>query len=285
MQILDRYHKTSPSSDTSSRRSASVVRRGTLDGMCGRYVNVASNADLTDEFDVEEVVGDEPGPSWNVAPTDPVRVIVERPPKEPKEKDAPAATTRQLRTVTWGLVPNWSKDRKGGAKMINARIETVTSKPAFKTAAARRRCLIPALGYYEWQKTDQGKVPYFLHDPDGHLLAMAGLYELWRDPEKDQDDPSRWLWTCTIVTQQATDLLGIIHDRNPVVVPPELRAAWLDCTSEDAAAAQRVLDQLPEARLDPYVVGRAVGNVRNNGPELIEPADDPAVARQEPLQL
>jgi putative SOS response-associated peptidase YedK len=250
--------------------------------MCGRYVNVASSADLTDEFDVEEVVGDEPGPSWNVAPTDPVRVIVERP---PRETESPAATTRQLRTVTWGLVPNWSKDRKSGARMINARIETVTSKPAFKTAAARRRCLIPALGYYEWQQTDEGKVPYFLHDPDGQLLAMAGLYELWRDPEKDQDDPNRWLWTCTIITQQATDLLGMIHDRNPVVVPPELRAAWLDCTSEDAAAAQQVLDQLPEARLDPYVVGRAVGNVRNNGPELIEPADDPAEARQEPLQL
>jgi len=248
--------------------------------MCGRYVNVASNADLTDEFDVEEVVGDDPGPSWNVAPTDPVRVIVERP---PKEKDAPAATTRQIRTVRWGLVPNWSKDSKGGAKMINARIETVTSKPAFKTAAARRRCLVPALGYYEWQKTDHGKVPYFLHEPDGHLLAMAGLYELWRDPTKDKDDPDRWLWTCTIITQQATDLLGRIHDRNPVVVPPELRAQWLDCSSDDAATAERILEQIPEARLDPYVVSSAVGNVRNNGPELIEPA--PAAAEQQPLQL
>jgi putative SOS response-associated peptidase YedK len=91
--------------------------------MCGRYVNVASNNDLTEEFDVEEVVGDDPGPSWNVAPTDPVRVIVERAPREP---DAPAAAIRQLRTVRWGLVPNWSRDSKGGAKMINARIETVT---------------------------------------------------------------------------------------------------------------------------------------------------------------
>jgi putative SOS response-associated peptidase YedK len=250
--------------------------------MCGRYVNVASSADLTEEFDVEEVVGEDPGPSWNVAPTDPVRVIVERP---PREAETPAATTRQIRTVSWGLVPNWSKDRKGGAKMINARIETVTSKPAFKTAAARRRCLIPALGYYEWRKTDHGKVPYFLHEPDGHLLAMAGLYELWRDPEKDKEDPDRWLWTCTIITQQATDLLGVIHDRNPVVVPPDLRAAWLDCSSDDAATAQRVLDQLPEARLDPYVVGAAVGNVRNNGPELIEPVDLALRAEQTRLEL
>lgn len=250
--------------------------------MCGRYVNVASNADLTEEFDAEEVVGDDPGPSWNVAPTDPVRVVVERP---PREAESPAATVRQIRTVNWGLVPNWSKDAKGGARMINARIETVTSKPAFKTAAARRRCLVPALGYYEWQKTDDGKVPYFLHDPDGHLLAMAGLYELWRDPDKDQDDATRWLWTCTIITQQATDLLGQIHDRNPVVIPPELRAQWLDCTSEDVAVAERILHEIPEARLDPYVVGKAVGNVRNNNPELIEPVDAALHPEQERLDL
>jgi putative SOS response-associated peptidase YedK len=250
--------------------------------VCGRYVNVASNADLTDEFDVEEVVGDDPGPSWNVAPTDPVRVIVERPPREP---DAPAARVRQLRTVTWGLVPNWSKDAKRGAKMINARIETVTAKPAFKTAAARRRCLVPALGYYEWQKTDHGKVPYFLHDPNGRMLAMAGLYELWRDPGKSKDDPGRWLWTCTIITQEAPDLLGVIHDRNPVVVPPELRDQWLDCSSEDAATATRVLVQIPQARLDPYVVSAAVGNVRNNGPELIEPVDPALHPEQERLDL
>src|SRR5882757_9461832 len=250
--------------------------------MCGRYVNVASTGDLTEEFDVEEVVGDAPGPSWNVAPTDPVRVIVERVPREP---ETPAARVRQIRTVGWGLVPNWSKDRKGGARMINARIETVTSKPAFKTAAARRRCLVPALGYYEWQKTDEGKVPYFLRDPDAHLLAMAGLYELWRDPDKGQDDPDRWLWTCTIITQQATDLLGLIHDRNPVVVPPQLRDQWLDCTSDDAATAEAILAQLPVARLEPYVVGAAVGNVRNNGPELINPVDPALRPEQERLDL
>jgi len=250
--------------------------------VCGRYVSVKSDEDMTSEFDVEEVVGEDPGPSWNVAPTDPVRVIVERAPREP---ETPAARVRQIRTASWGLVPNWSKDRKGGAKMINARIETVTAKPAFKTAAARRRCLVPALGYYEWRKTDDGKVPYFLHEPDGQLLAMAGLYELWRDPDKGQDDPDRWLWTCTIITQQATDLLGLIHDRNPVVVPPQLRDQWLDCSSDDAATAERILAQLPEARLEPYVVGPAVGNVRNNGPELIKPVDPALRPEQERLDL
>jgi putative SOS response-associated peptidase YedK len=246
--------------------------------VCGRYVNVAADSDLVEEFDVEDVIEDPPGPSWNIAPTDPVRIVVERTPKDAEE------ARRQLRTARWGLVPSWSRDAKGGAKMINARIETVTEKPAFKSAAARRRCLVPALGYYEWQQRDGGKVPHFLHDPDDGLLAMAGLYELWRDRSKSDDDPARWLITCTIITQQATDLLGEIHDRNPVVMPAELRAAWLDCSADDPAAARRLLEQVPEVRLAPYVVGPAVGNVKNNSPELIEPAP-PAVPDQLPLDL
>jgi putative SOS response-associated peptidase YedK len=254
--------------------------------MCGRYVSVAADSDLSEEFDVEEVVGDPLPPSWNVAPTDAVRMVIEREPRsKDRESDPAAEPVRQLRTARWGLVPSWSRDRKGGAKMINARIETVTVKPAFKAAAARRRCLLPAVGYYEWQQTDHGKVPYFLHDPDGQPLAMAGLYELWRDRTLADDDPSRWLWTCTIITQQATDLLGLIHDRNPVIVPTELHAQWLDCTSDDTATASRLLDQIPPARLEPYVVSAAVGNVRNNGPELIQPVDAQPTPVQERLPL
>lgn len=238
--------------------------------MCGRYVNVAADSDLVEEFDVDEVDDDSPGPSWNIAPTDPVRIVVERPRQGSEE------IRRQLRTARWGLVPSWSRDRHGGAKMINARIETVTDKPAFKTAAARRRCLVPALGYYEWQRTDRGKVPHFLHDADDQLLAMAGLYELWRDRSLPDDHPDRWLVTCTIITQQAADALGEIHDRNPVIVPPELRADWLDCSSGDVAVAAHLLAAIPAARLAPYVVGSAVGNVRNNDPSLIEPIGDAA---------
>jgi putative SOS response-associated peptidase YedK len=234
--------------------------------MCGRYVSVAADADLVTEFDVEQIIDENPGPSWNIAPTDPVRVVVQRAPH-----GGDATAQRQLRTVRWGLVPSWSRDRSGGARMINARIETVTEKPAFKTAAAKRRCLVPALGYFEWQKTDHGKVPHFLHEPDDRLLAMAGLYELWRDRSRAEDDPARWLWTCTIITQQASDLLGEIHDRNPVVVPPSLRAAWLDCSDADVATAAALLAEMPPARLEPRIVSPAVGNVRNNGPELIEP--------------
>ena len=251
--------------------------------MCGRYVSVRSEEDLTKEFDVEEVVGDPLPPSWNVAPTDRVRIVVARHPTQ----DRDAAPVRQLRTVTWGLVPSWSRSRSGGAKMINARSETVAGKPAFKTAAARRRCLAPSVGYYEWKHDAGRKTPYFLHAPGEQPLAMAGLYEIWRDDSLPEDDPNRWLWTCTIITRPASDTLGHIHDRCPVLVPPELRQQWLDCSADDPAVAQRLLEHMPEPRLEPRQVGTAVGNVRNDGPQLIEPvaggdADAPAELPLEP---
>jgi putative SOS response-associated peptidase YedK len=158
--------------------------------------------------------------------------------------------------------------------MINARVETLTTKAAFKTAAARRRCLVPALGYYEWQTRDKEKVPYFLHDSHDALLGLAGLYELWRDPALADDDPNRWLWTCTIITQEATDSMGEIHDRSPIAVPHELRSAWLDCTGDDPHNAQNLLTQMPPLQLEPRVVSKAVGNVKNNGAELIAAVEE-----------
>lgn len=237
--------------------------------MCGRYASVATTAELRLEFTLDEVIGPDLAPSWNVAPTDPVRVVVQRRSRG-GDRDA---QVRQLRTMRWGLVPSWSATPARGAKMINARIETVFDKPAFKAAAARRRALIPSLGYFEWRQTDDGKIPYFLHHPDRRLLAFAGLYELWPDPRRSADDPDRWLWTCTIITQPATDLLGHIHDRSPVIVPPQLHDAWLTCAREDAGDARAVLERIPAAALQPDVVSAAVGNVRNNGPELIRPVD------------
>lgn len=240
--------------------------------MCGRYVSVRSDDDLTSEFDVDEVVGPQLDPSWNVAPTDPVRIVVKRHPTQDRE----ATPVRQLRTAEWGLLPNWSKSRTGGAKMINARSETVTAKPAFKAAAARRRCLAPSAGYYEWQRNGATKTPFFLHAPDQATLAMAGLYEVWRDESLPDDDPRRWVWTCTIITRPATDTLGEIHDRCPVLVPAELREQWLDCSDDDPAVARRLLETIPEPHLEPREVSKAVGNVRNNGPELIEAVEPPA---------
>jgi putative SOS response-associated peptidase YedK len=245
--------------------------------MCGRYVSVASDPDLTDEFDVDETLDEPPAPSWNVAPTDPVRIVVQR---KHDGSDDGAPALRQLRTVRWGLVPNWSKDRTGGAKMINARSETVASKPAFKRAAGRRRCLVPALGYYEWQRDGGRKLAHFLHAPDERLLAMAGLYEIWRDDSRPDDDPAAWLWTCTVITRPATDALGHIHDRCPVLVPDRLRARWLDCSSGDPATAAELLAVMPEPHLEPRPVGPAVGNVKNNGPQLIEPVAEQPVEQE-----
>ncbi len=247
--------------------------------MCGRYVSVQSDADLTREFDVEQIVGEPPAPSWNVAPTDPVRIVVKRHPTD----DRDAAEVRQLRTVQWGLLPSWSKSRSGGAKMINARSETVAAKPAFKAAAARRRCLAPSVGYFEWKQEAGNKIPYFLHAAEDRTLAMAGLYEIWRDDSLPEDDPNRWLWTCTIITRAASDTLGHIHDRCPVLIPPELQEQWLDCSADDPLVAQRLLEEAPEPHLEPRQVSKAVGNVRNNGPELIKPLEHTDVARQPPL--
>ena len=246
---------------------------GTIANMCGRYANSAGTAGLYGAFDIEEVFGDDLEPSWNVAPTDEIRAVVER---RPRGEDDDAATVRQLRTVRWGLVPSWSKDKKGAARLINARRETVTEKPAFKKAAARRRCLLPADGYYEWQKTPDGKIPYFLHDAGGEQLAFAGLYELWPDPALPDDDPAKWFWSATVITQQATDTLGEIHDRCPVIVPPHLRGPWLDCTSGDLEAAGELLRTMPEPVLEPRVVSSEVNSVKNNGPQLVEPVEPTA---------
>ncbi|OZC62625.1 hypothetical protein CH306_04875 [Rhodococcus sp. 15-725-2-2b] len=233
--------------------------------MCGRYASTRSDSDLQAVFDIAETVGAEVPPSYNVAPTQTVRTVLERSPKDEPEADA----VRQLRSVRWGLIPSWAKDAKIGSRLINARSETITEKPSFKKAASRRRCIVPADGYYEWEKRDGAKVPYFLHQ-DG-VLAMAGLYELWRDPTKAEDDEARWVWSVTVLTSPAADALGHIHDRSPVVLPPDLRASWLDPAVTDLGDVRDLLAAIPEPRLKPYEVSTAVNSVKNNSPELLTP--------------
>ena len=219
--------------------------------MCGRYASSANPDDLAAYFTVEEPPEEVLPPSYNVAPTDPVYVVVER-----HEK-------RQLKVVRWGLVPSWAKDPKVGARFINARRETVQEKPAFRAAYQRRRCLVPADGYYEWQPTGGEKQPYFLVAQDRTPLAMAGLYEVWKSPE------DTWLWTCTVITTEAADELGHIHDRTPLLVPKDAWGRWLDPAVEDPG--QDLLVPGTPGVLDAWPVGKAVGNVRNNGPELVQP--------------
>lgn len=244
--------------------------------MCGRYASSREPDDLVDEFDVAETVLAAPvPPSWNVAPTDPVHVVLERPPKPEQGVDH---ARRQLRALRWGLVPSWAKDAKGGARLINARVETVAEKPSFRRALAARRCLVPADGYYEWYVTDrttaQGKPvkqPYYIHPADGSVLAMAGLYEIWRDPARPDDDPDRFLWSCTVITTSATDDLGRIHDRMPLTVARDDWDTWLDPTSGSSDGLLDLLEPAVPGRLTAYPVSTLVSNVRNDGPELVRP--------------
>lgn len=234
--------------------------------MCGRYANARRDDELARRFRVAELVGEDLGPSWNVAPTQDVRVVIERVEAEQVQ--------RQLRTVRWGLVPSWAKDPKIGSRMINARVETLTEKPAFRRAAARRRLIVPMDGYFEWQAPESGKgrkTPYYLTSPDGAPLAAAGLYELWRDPGKTDEDPDRWLWSMTVITTDATDTLGHIHDRSPLLLPDDVWDDWLDPGLTDSDDVDALLRAVPEPHLQPVEVSPAVGNVRNNRPSLIDP--------------
>jgi putative SOS response-associated peptidase YedK len=242
--------------------------------MCGRYASSRRPEDLIEEFEVAD--NRVPAPlaaDYNVAPTKEVYAVVERSPSS----DSPEPPARQLRVLRWGLVPSWATDPAIGNRMINARMETVSEKPAYKRAFAKRRCLLPADGYFEWYPTSQltkagkpRKQPFFIRPRDHGVLAMAGLYEIWRDPTRDDDDPARFRWTCTVLTTEAEDSLGHIHDRMPLMVERDRWSQWLD----PAASGQDRLDLLVPAapgNLEAYPVAPLVSNVRNNGPELLEP--------------
>jgi putative SOS response-associated peptidase YedK len=255
--------------------------------MCGRFVSARKRLELLEEFAVERdlVPADrDPGNTdYNVAPTKRIYAVLDR-----VEEGKPE---RELRLVRWGLVPSWAKKASVGARMINARAETVAVKPAFRSAFAKRRCIIPADGYYEWQSPPEGtkapKQPYYIYRTDGGILAFAGIYELWRDDslpsEQEQalssrgdapsgTSPESWLWTASIITTDATDEIGKIHDRTPMVVPPEGWADWLDPANNDKGMLMATMRPAPDSGtggLTSHLVSTAVNSVRNNGPDLI----------------
>jgi putative SOS response-associated peptidase YedK len=243
--------------------------------MCGRYASSRKPEDLVEEFDVVDNRIDKPlEADYNVAPTKDVYAVIERRPSRDSEDDP----QRQLRVLRWGLVPSWAKDPSIGNRMINARMETVAEKPAFKRAFAARRCLLPADGYFEWYPTEQQtkagkprKQPFFIRPRDGGVLAMAGLYEIWRDPTREEDDPERFRWTCTVLTTEAEDSVGKIHDRMPLMVEPDRWQAWLDPERTSKDDLLSLLVPAAPGRLEAYPVSPLVSNVRNNGPELVEP--------------
>jgi len=245
--------------------------------MCGRYASARSRIELLEEFAVERDRVDAPlQPDYNVAPTKPVYAVMTRKPR-PETSTADAKPERELRVVRWGLVPSWAKDISIGSKMINARAETVSEKPSFRSAFAKRRCLLPADGYYEWQPPPAGtkgpKQPYFICKRDHGPLAFAGLYELWRDRSFQGDDPAAWLWTATVITTTAPDELGEIHDRMPMVIDQASWTDWLDPANTDTADVRALLAPAATTGLISYPVALLVNSVRNNGPELIEQAD------------
>jgi putative SOS response-associated peptidase YedK len=289
--------------------------------MCGRFASARKRQELLEEFGVQRDRVAEPlRPDYNVAPTKPVYAVVTRRPEDsgkehgagPDEAAPDGAAgdqagqpgagegqagegqaaehqaaeregVRELRVVRWGLVPFWAKDISIGSRLINARAETVASKPAFRRAFARHRCLLPADGFYEWEKSGDPKSPrkqpYYIRREDGGVLAFAGLYELWRDKDRPDDDPDSWLWTATIITTRAEDEVGRIHDRMPMVIEPARWADWLDPAASSTEALHGLMTPAASVHLTTYPVSTEVNSVRHNGPGLIEPMEgesDPA---------
>jgi putative SOS response-associated peptidase YedK len=255
--------------------------------MCGRYASIKAPADLADEFRAVDATDGAARADYNVAPTKQIVTVVQRHPRDAEGTPDPDVVERTLRLVRWGLVPSWAKDPKAGARMINARSETAGSKPAFRRALNARRCLIPAAGWYEWQRGKDHKQPYYTSYTDGSSLAMAGLWEFWKPKDDPDNSYPHGLITASVLTAAAVGPLAQVHDRMPLVLPPSAWDAWLDpdAGSEDEAVAALLVPPSAElvAELEIRPISAAVNNVRNNGPELLDPLAPDDVP--EPLQL
>lgn len=229
--------------------------------MCGRFVSASPPDELARYFGAEQVTEEVREPSYNVAPTSDVYVVVD------------TGEVRRLETYHWGLIPFWAKDAKVGQKMINARADSIATKAAYKQAFKKRRCLIPADGFYEWRKdpTTNRKQPMYIARRDGEPLALAGLWEVWR-PKGSEDDDA-WVRSCTIITGEPNDLVARIHDRMPVLLPPSAWDAWLDPTNDDLDSLGQLLVPAPSELLVAHPVSTRVNSARNDDPSLVEPAE------------
>ena len=233
--------------------------------MCGRFGLFHSWAEMHASY---SMIGPALNlmPRYNIAPTQAVIAVIR----------AANGAGREATGFQWGLVPPWAKDPGIGAKMTNARSETVTEKPSFKNAFKRRRCLIPVSGFFEWTSTGTGpKQPVWIARPDGDLITFGGLWEVWHGPDGGE------LQTCTIVTTTANDTLKQYHHRMPVVLASEAFDVWLGDGQESRADQDRaasLMTRAPEETLVVRPVGPAVSNVRNDGPELLEEVSPRAIA-------
>jgi putative SOS response-associated peptidase YedK len=250
--------------------------------VCGRYAATKDPATLAAEFDaVDDTESYQPRADYNVAPTKDEVTVVQRHPRDEEGNPDPDTTVRSLRVMRWGLIPHWAKDKSIGSRMINARADSAASKPAFKTSLARRRCLVPADGWYEWRREGKAKQPFYMTSTDGSSLAFAGLWATWRDKSEEDAEP---LVSYTVLTTDAVGQLTDIHDRMPLVLPREHWDRWLDPDVDDVS--DLLVPPSPELveALELRPVSSAVNSVRNNGPELLEryepdptDLDDPAL--------
>ena len=269
--------------------------------MCGRYAQSRNVHRLQLAFGLPEqaVEGADPrswppleelDPDYNISPGRPVQAVFGPP---PLGSDGGKAGPRSLHTLRWGLIPSWAKDRNIGYRMINAGGETVADKPAFRSAFRHRRCLLPADAYYEWQllnkdgtaeastspatdpqhkkrKAKAAKKPFSIHYETDEPLALAGIFERWRDPEVDENDPAAWVWSCAVITTEAAPELAHIHERMPIVVPTDAWASWLD----PASGAEELFHLMNRTPADRFVVDEVstdVNSIKNNRADLLEP--------------
>jgi len=219
--------------------------------MCGRFVLTANTEAIQTSFDLTTMPATMQ-PRYNIAPTQPVALITNESPHE-------------LTFYKWGLIPSWSKDVSAASKMINARSESAAEKPAFRSAFKRRRCIIPADGFYEWQQREGEKVPLFIHFKDRELFGMAGLWEVWHDPDGGE------IRTCTILTSDANDFMKPIHNRMPVILHKDDYPLWLSPSEEPISVLQGLMKPYEGDNLTAYPVSKMINRPGNDAPELIQP--------------
>lgn len=219
--------------------------------MCGRYVINEDPDVLAGYFGVDRVMTEPLPLSYNVAPTDQVYGVAEH------------RGDRLLGAFRWGLIPHWARDRKGPLN-INARAETVAAKPAFRDSLRRRRCILPAGGFFEWSPKTQGRQPYYVTIADGSPMALAGIWASWRDPETKE-----WIKSCVIITTRANESISSIHTRMPVILPPEQWDIWLDRDVREPEAVRHLFVPFPATRIARRPVSTKVNSVRNNDPDNI----------------
>lgn len=221
--------------------------------MCGRYVLGADAADYADYFGADRLATEALAPSYNVAPTDPVYAIAEW------------EGQRLMGTMRWGFIPHWAKDSK--SIQINARGETAATKPMFRESFSRRRCIIPADGFYEWESKERGRAPHWVHRSDNAPMGFAGLWSTWKDPISGET-----IRTAAIVTTAARGVIASIHERMPVALEPSVWDGWLDRDLTDPAEIERLLVPIDQSWITEHEVDPAVNSVRNDHPGLVAPA-------------